>query len=133
MKRSAYARAALAIGAIALACTSALAQTAQQPAKFRIQTAVPSASIYFELLKRFGDRVDRMSGGRIKMEMLPDGAIAAVLRGDLCIHVGVVGDIDGRLAVLETNPNSGPRWLYLRQFEATYLKVIYYRDQRISQ
>ena len=38
---------------------------AQQPQQFkmRIQTAVPSASIYFELLKKFGDRVDKMSAG----------------------------------------------------------------------
>ena len=50
MKRSGLARAAVAVGAIALACTTAFAQTAQQPAKWRIQTAVPSASIYFELL-----------------------------------------------------------------------------------
>ena len=90
MKRSAYARAALAIGAIALACTSALAQTAQQPAKFRIQTAVPSASIYFELLKRFGDRVDRMSGGRIKMEMLPDGAIVPAFEILDAVDKGIV-------------------------------------------
>ena len=43
--------------------------------KIRMQTAVPSASIYFELLKRYADRVDRMSNGRIKIEVLPDGAI----------------------------------------------------------
>ncbi len=90
MKRSAYARAALAIGAVALACTTAFAQTAQQPAKLRIQTAVPSASIYFELLKRFGDRVDKMSGGRIKMEMLPDGAIVPAFEILDAVDKGIV-------------------------------------------
>ena len=75
----------------------------------------------------------RMLSGVMEVCEPEPGAIAAVLRGDLCIHVGVVVDIDGRLAVLETNPNSGTRWLYQRQFEATYLKVIYYRDQRIPQ
>lgn len=62
-----------------------------------------------------------------------DALAQALTTGLLVALVGVVVDIDGRLAVLETNPNSGPRWLYLRQFEATYLKVIYYRDQRIPQ
>ena len=62
-----FVRAALAAGALALACSAATAQTAQQPVRMRIQTAVPSASIYFELLKKFGDRVDKMSGGRVKM------------------------------------------------------------------
>jgi len=61
------------------------------------------------------------------------GAIAAVLRGRYCPHVGVVIAIGDRLAVLETNPGSGPRWLYLRQFEANYLKVVYYRDQPIPE
>ena len=66
----------MARGAAALALVvAATAASAQQTYKMRVQTAVPSASIYFELLKRFGDRVDKMSNGRLKMEMLPDGAI----------------------------------------------------------
>ncbi len=48
---------------------TAFAQTAAAPVRMRIQTAVPSASIYFELLKRMGDRIDRMSAGRVKMEI----------------------------------------------------------------
>ena len=59
--------------AVVLGANAAEAQQVQH--KWRLQTAVPSASIYFELLKKFGDRVDRMSAGRIKIEVLPDGAI----------------------------------------------------------
>ena len=44
----------------------ALPATAQQT-KIRMQTAVPSASIYFELLKKYGERVDKMSNGRVKI------------------------------------------------------------------
>jgi TRAP-type mannitol/chloroaromatic compound transport system substrate-binding protein len=51
------------------------AGTALAQQKVRMQTAVPSASIYFELLKRYSDRVDKMSNGRVKIEVLPDGAI----------------------------------------------------------
>ena len=58
--------------ALAWQAGSALAQQSQ---KIRMQTAVPSASIYFELLKRYAERVDRMSNGRLKFEILPDGAI----------------------------------------------------------
>ncbi|KAB0489637.1 hypothetical protein [Pseudomonas vancouverensis] len=61
------------------------------------------------------------------------GAIAAVFRGELCIHVGVVINADDRLAVLETNPGAGARWLRISDFNATYLKVVYYRDQRIPE
>lgn len=57
------------------------------------------------------------------------GAIATVWRGLLCIHVAVVVEIDNRLAVLETNPGSGPRWLSVPDFERQYMKVIYYHDR----
>ena len=61
---------------------------AQTPTRIRIQTAVPSASIYFELLKRMGDRVDKMSAGRVKMEMLPDGAVVGGVRNSRCGRQG---------------------------------------------
>lgn len=56
------------------------------------------------------------------------GAIAAVFRGTLFVHVGVVLEIEGRLAVLETNEGSGPRWMRVQDFVNTYYKVIFYRD-----
>lgn len=57
-----------------------------------------------------------------------EGAIAAVFRGKLMVHVGIVVTIDGRLAVLETNPASGPRWMWTHDFIQRYFKVIFYRD-----
>jgi len=42
--------------------------------KMRIQTAVPSWSLSFELLKRFKDRLAKISGGRLMIEILPEGA-----------------------------------------------------------
>jgi TRAP-type mannitol/chloroaromatic compound transport system substrate-binding protein len=62
----------------------------QAPVRIRIQTAVPSASIYFELLKKMGDRVDKMSAGRVKMEMLPDGAVVAAFEILDAVDKGVV-------------------------------------------
>ena len=55
---------AVALATAFLLCGTAFAQTAAAPVRMRIQTAVPSASIYFELLKRMGDRIDRMSARR---------------------------------------------------------------------
>jgi TRAP-type mannitol/chloroaromatic compound transport system substrate-binding protein len=63
---------------------------AQQPVRIRIQTAVPSASIYFELLKRMGDRIDKMSAGRVKMEMLPDGAVVPAFEILDAVDKGIV-------------------------------------------
>lgn len=54
------------------------------------------------------------------------GAIAAVWRGDLCVHVAIVIKAEGRLAVLETNSRTGVRWLRLHDFEARYPRVTYH-------
>ena len=79
----------VAAGSAATVLSSGTAH-AQTPLRIRIQTAVPSASIYFELLKRMGDRVDKMSAGRVKMEMLPDGAVVAAFEILDAVDKGVV-------------------------------------------
>lgn len=70
---------------VLFATTSAWAQQ-----KIRMQTAVPTASIYFELLKRYADRVDKMSGGKIKIEVLPDGAIVPAFEILDAVDKGIV-------------------------------------------
>ena len=51
---------------------------------------MPSASIYFELLKKMADRVDKMSAGRVKMEILPDGAIVGAFEILDAVDKGIV-------------------------------------------
>lgn len=53
-------------------------------------------------------------------------SIATIWRGALCIHVAIVVEINGRLAALETGRSIGTRWMYLPDFEAQFLKVVYY-------
>jgi hypothetical protein len=55
------------------------------------------------------------------------GAIAAVFRGKICLHVAVVVEIDGDLAIMEINPKTNCRWLRIPDFERRYLKVVYYK------
>ncbi|MBL8325717.1 MAG: C4-dicarboxylate ABC transporter, partial [Rubrivivax sp.] len=62
----------------------------QNVTRLKIQTAVPSSSIYFDLNRRFADRVDRMSNGRLKFEMLPDGAVVAAFEIVDAVDKGVV-------------------------------------------
>jgi hypothetical protein len=57
------------------------------------------------------------------------GAIAAVFQGAIVRHVGIVVEIEGRLRVLEMNPSSGVRHRSVPDFEAPYLRVVYYRDR----
>lgn len=75
--------------AAALAAASVPVQ-AQSVTRLKIQTAVPTASIYFDLMKRFGERVDKMSGGRLKMDMLPDGAVVNAFEILDAVDKGVV-------------------------------------------
>ena len=82
-------RLVLGTGAAALAATGGVAR-AQTVTRLKIQTAVPTASIYFDLMKRFADRVDKMSAGRVKMEILPDGAVVNAFEILDAVDKGVV-------------------------------------------
>jgi len=83
-------RVALGAGAGVLTAAAMIPARAQTTARFKIQTAVPSSSIYFELLKHFAERVDKMSNGRVKMEMLPDGAVVQAFEILDAVDKGVV-------------------------------------------
>ncbi|MCD0502671.1 TRAP transporter substrate-binding protein [Bordetella petrii] len=76
-----------ALGALALA-TAGTAQAAQQV--MRIQTAVPNSSMYFELMQRWGQRIQKMSDNRLKVEILPDGAVVAAFEILDAVDKGIV-------------------------------------------
>jgi TRAP-type mannitol/chloroaromatic compound transport system substrate-binding protein len=84
-----FQRVLLSVGAMFLATASTVAH-AQQVVRMKVQTAVPTASIYFDLMKRFGERVDKMSNGRVKMEILPDGAVVNAFEILDAVDKGVV-------------------------------------------
>jgi len=66
----------LALSAPFMLMAPAVSQAAdQQVYKFSIQTAVPTASLYFKLLEQFSKQVDVMSAGRLKVEVLAAGAV----------------------------------------------------------
>jgi TRAP-type mannitol/chloroaromatic compound transport system substrate-binding protein len=77
----------LTVAVIGIMSTSAYAQ---QTVRMKIQTGVPTASIYFDLMKKFGERVDKMSNGRIKMEILADGAVVGAFGILDAVDKGVV-------------------------------------------
>lgn len=56
------------------------------------------------------------------------GALAMVFTGRLMLHVGVVVELEGRLAVLDISAKTGCRWQRVPEFEAPFAKVVYYRD-----
>lgn len=81
-------RLVLTVACVALTATATVATA--QTTRLKIQTAVPTASIYFDLMKRFAERVDKMSNGRLKMEVLPDGAVVNAFEILDAVDKGVV-------------------------------------------
>lgn len=61
------------------------------------------------------------------------GAIAAAFRGRICVHVGIVVEVDSRLTVLDINPGRGVGREPIPDFEARFFEVLYYRDSHIPQ
>lgn len=72
--RQTITKAALTGAALAL-CAGAAA--AQDKFRMNIQTAVPNSSLYFKLVEEFAASVEKMSGGRLEVDVLPDGAEVA--------------------------------------------------------
>lgn len=71
----AYAAGAVAATVLAAGAFVATDAAAQQSFRMRLQTAVPAAADEFKMLQKFSQRVDAMTGGRLKVEVLPDGAV----------------------------------------------------------
>src|SRR4029453_14843881 len=65
--------------ALVPAATAALAfagtALAQQPRTLKIQSAVPPSSTTQDALKFFAERVDKLTGGNLKIDALPGGAV----------------------------------------------------------
>lgn len=55
-----------------------------------------------------------------------EGAIATAWRANLCVHVGIVVEADGRPWILETDKGSGPCLTRPSRFEKRYTRVVYY-------
>ena len=51
------------------------AVNAAETVKFKVQSALVSGSLYFNILESFAQRLDAISGGTMKAEILPDGAV----------------------------------------------------------
>ena len=75
--------------AVAIASLSSAAHAAD-PIKWRVQTALPAASMYMDILKDFARNVDEMSGGRLETEMLPVGAVVGFFEVMDAVDKGIV-------------------------------------------
>ncbi len=47
--------------------------------EFQVQTGVPASSVYHAEIVEWGERLERMSGGRLQAEVVPSGAVVGAL------------------------------------------------------
>ena len=74
--RRSFLRTGLAVGGATV--TSALAAPAvlaQAPKVVKMQTSWPAADIWMDFARQYTARVEEMSGGRLKFDLLPAGAV----------------------------------------------------------
>ena len=59
---------------------AAPAVLAQSPLVIKMQTSWPAADIWMDFARQYVDRVEAMSGGRLKIDLLPAGAVVAAFQ-----------------------------------------------------
>ena len=89
-RRSFLKRSALAGGAAAGSTLAAPAVLAQAPIVVKMQTSWGASNIWDEFAKDYAQRVDEMSGGRLKVDVLPAGAVVAAFQVLDAVNDGVL-------------------------------------------
>ena len=88
-RRSFLKRAALAGGAAAGAL-AAPAVLAQSPLVVKMQTSWPASDVFTEMAQEYVTRVEAMSGGRMRIDLLPAGAVVGAFQVMDAVNDGVL-------------------------------------------
>lgn len=89
-RRSFLRKGALGGTAAAASTLAAPAVLAQAPIVMKMQTSWSAADIWMDFAKEYTDRVENMSGGRIKVDLLPAGAVVAAFQVMDAVNDGVL-------------------------------------------
>ncbi len=81
---------AVAGGAIAGTVLAAPAVLAQAPLVVKMQSSWPASDIWMDFARQYIARVEEMSGGRIKVDLLPAGAVVGAFQVMDAVHDGVI-------------------------------------------
>jgi TRAP-type mannitol/chloroaromatic compound transport system substrate-binding protein len=69
---------------------AAPAVLAQSPITIKMQTSWPSSDIWMDFAREYIERVERMSGGRLKFDLLPAGAVVGAFQVLDGVNDGVI-------------------------------------------
>lgn len=89
-RRSFLKKSALMGGAAAGSTLAAPAVLAQAPLVLKMQTSWGASNIWDEFAKDYAQRVDEMSGGRLKIDVLPAGAVVGAFQVMDAVNDGVL-------------------------------------------
>ncbi|WP_118132965.1 TRAP transporter substrate-binding protein [Oceanicella sp. SM1341] len=79
-RRSFLRKGAAAGGIAATGALAAPAVLAQAPMVVKMQTSWPASDIWMDFARQYTERVEAMSGGRLKVDLLPAGAVVAAFQ-----------------------------------------------------
>lgn len=89
-RRSFLRKGALGGSAAAATALAAPAVLAQAPLVMKMQTSWPASDIWMDFAKQYVDRVEAMSGGRLKIDLLPAGAVVGAFQVMDAVSDGVL-------------------------------------------
>ncbi|MBL4916162.1 TRAP transporter substrate-binding protein [Szabonella alba] len=89
-RRSFLRTGALAGGAAAGSVLAAPAVLAQSPLVMKMQTSWPASDIWMDFAREYTARVEEMSGGRLRVDLLPAGAVVGAFQVMDAVHDGVI-------------------------------------------
>ena len=89
-RRSFLRKGALGGGAAAATALAAPAVLAQSPIVMKMQTSWPASDIWMDFARQYVERVEEMSGGRLKVDLLPAGAVVGAFQVMDAVHDGVL-------------------------------------------
>ncbi|MEQ8394300.1 TRAP transporter substrate-binding protein [Thalassobaculum sp.] len=81
---------ALAAGATVAGSLAAPAVVAQSPVVVKMQTSWPASDIWMDFARQYVERVEAMSGGRLKIDLLPSGAVVGAFQVLDAVNDGVL-------------------------------------------
>jgi len=80
----------LAAGSAAGALAAPAIVSAQETMTLKMQSSWPASDIFQEMAQQYADRVEAMSGGRLKIDLLPAGAVVQAFQVQDAVADGVI-------------------------------------------
>ncbi|MBY3099628.1 TRAP transporter substrate-binding protein [Rhizobium laguerreae] len=78
------------VGVTAVGALAAPAVLAQAPTVIKMQTSWPASDIWMDFARLYVERVERMSGGRLKFELMPAGTVVGAFQVLDGVNDGVI-------------------------------------------